>query len=411
MVTTMVLLPPTEQSYWETSTPSPGYKPLQHDLAVDVVIAGGGITGLTCAYLLKRSGLKVAVLEKHAVGSGTTGGTTGKVTSQHGLMYADLQKRLGKQTAQIYAEANQHAIGQIEQTIKKEGIACGWRRRDNYIYTTDPKKVPLFKAEARVAKSLSLPARFETKTDLPFRIKGAVKFAHQAQFNAQAYVLGLAKAVHGQGSYVFENSNVVRFHDGQPATVATKAGTITAKDIIVATKVPAFPLIARFGYATLEYPHTSYIVAGLFNGDVRGMYISPDKGQYSILSVKHGGEQLLLVGGENHIPGLGRPHKRQQKLAHYAQEHFGVTSIVYRWKAMDYLAYDAVPLIGKLYPWSKHLYTATGFKKWGLSTSMVAATILHGAILDTPHPWAQTFTSTRLRPVLSIPGVILGRNR
>ncbi|HUP26175.1 MAG TPA: FAD-binding oxidoreductase [Candidatus Limnocylindrales bacterium] len=399
----MLNLPDTDESYWKSFYDQSLYPSLRVDLGVDVAIAGGGITGLTAAYLLKKSGLKVAVLEKNTIGSGTTGGTTGKVTSQHNLIYHSLQKRLGENTARIYGEANQAALERIAQVIAQEKIKCDWQRDDNFVYTADPKKVGQFQQEAATALRLGLPASFETKLNLPFEVTGAVKFANQAKFNAQKYVLGLAKAVHGNGSYVFENSNVTSFQDGRPAVVKTKAAKITAKDIIVATKMPAFPLAARFACAIMEYPTNSYIVASRTNSDLKGMYISPDKNHYSILPVVSGKEKLLLIGGENHIPGLGSPTKRYQRLANYAEEHFGFTSIGYRWKAMDYLAYDDVPLVGKVYPWSKHLYTATAFHKWGLSTSMVAGTILHDMLLGQPNPWMPVFNSMRTKPITSIP--------
>ncbi len=402
----MLKLPGTEVSYWKSFYDKPLYPQLRVDLDIDAVIVGGGITGLTTAYLLKQSGLRVAVLEKNRIGSGTTGGTTGKVTSQHGLIYAELQKRLGQKTARIYGEANQTALERISQIIDQEKIDCGWERDDNYVYTADPKQIDKLRAEAKIAAELGLPASFETTLTLPFEVLGAVKFANQAKFNAQKYVLGLAKAVHGQGSYVFENSNVASFHDGRPAFVRTKTAKITCKDIIVATKMPAAPLAARFACAAWEYPTTSYIVAGWSDSRLKGMYISPDKKHYSILPISTGDKQLLLIGGEKHIPGLGSPAKRHQRLANYAQEHFGISSIAYRWKAMDYLAYDDVPLIGKVYPWSKHLYTATGFHKWGLSTSMVAGTILHDLITGQENPWAATFNSIRLKPITSIPHAI-----
>lgn len=404
----MLKLPNDQQSYWIQSADKPKFDSLNQDLKVDVVIIGGGITGLTAAYLLKQAGRTVAVLEKNTISSGSTGGTTGKVTSQHGLMYADLSKRSGKKAAGVYAQANQIAIEQIESIIKKEKIECEWQRSDNYVYTTKLSRVAKFKQEAAVAKSLGLPATFETKLDLPFPVTGAVKFSNQAQFNAKKYVLGLAKAVHGQGSFVFENSNVIGIRDGNPCRVKTKIAAITASDIIVASKVPAGPLIARVACAALEHPHTSYITASDYTGDLKGMYISPDKNEYSILPIIKDGQRLLLIGGESHTPGLGRSRKRQQKLADYAEERFGITSVAYRWKAMDYLAYDNLPLIGKVYPWSKHLYTATGFKKWGLTTSMVSAVILRDTIIGQPNEWSETFKSMRIKPILSIPRVIFG---
>lgn len=403
----MLELPQTEQSYWQVDANNTDYAPIKKDVTVDVVIVGGGIAGMTAAYVLKRAGLRVAILEKNRVGSGTTGGTTGKVTTQHGLLYADLLQNYGRQIAQTYATANQAAFTAIEHVIINEKIACNWSIEDSYVYTTDSGQVARYKTEAETAKSLGLSASFETELGLPFPVTAAVKFSRQARFNARSYVQGLAELVHGQGSYVFEHSNVIGFKDGVPARVRTSAAVIRAKDIVVASKVPAFPLIARFGYAALEYPHTSYIVAAEHDGKLSGMYISPDKNHYSILPIQNGTKHLLLIGGENHIPGLGSPLSRYRKLAEYAQKHFGVTSIAYMWRAMDYLAYDKLPLIGKLYPWSKHMYVATGFKKWGLTTSMVAALILRDAILKRPNPWAKAFDSTRLSPIRSIPKTLL----
>jgi glycine/D-amino acid oxidase-like deaminating enzyme len=397
------LLSAAETSYWQASAPASQYPSAKGDIKVDVIVVGGGITGLTTAYLCKQAGLKVAVLEKNTIGSGTTSKTTGKLTSQHNLMYNRLVARHGKKVAKIYADANQTALEMVQELIHSQNIECGLAADDNYVFTTKSSMLNEFKAEARTARALGLPATFETKLDLPFKVVAAVKFAGQAKFNAQKYALALASLVHERGSFVFERSNVTSFYGGQPARVHTGRATITGTDIVVATKVPAGPLAARGVYAALEYPHTSYIVAGRPESEVRGMYISPDQGHYSILPVVNEEGNLLLIGGENHIPGLGRPNKRYKQLAAYARKYFGISTIEYRWKGMDYLAYDNIPLIGKVYPWSEHLYTATGFKKWGLTTSMVAAIILRDAILGQSNPWATVLDSTRLRPVASIP--------
>ena len=402
----MINLPDDNISYWMRSSLMTDYPALSEDIEVDAAIAGGGIAGMTAAYLLKESGLRVAVLEKNTIGSGTTSKTTGKVTAQHGLIYADLQKRLGAKTAKDYADANLTALEEIKQLIRSKNVDCGFEIDDNYVFTTDPNKVDEFKEEAKIAAGLGLPASFETATNLPFVTQAAVKFTDQAKFNALRYVQALAGLVHGDGSFVFEHSNVNGFDDGVPASISTGTAKVSASDIIVTTKVPAMPLMARGGYAVLEYPHTSYIVAGKLPGKLKGMYISPDEGHYSILPVAHGTGQLLLIGGENHIPGLGSVSKRHQKLANYAEEYFGVKQIDYAWQGMDYMAYDGPPLIGKLYPWSKHMYVATGFRKWGLTTSMVAGMLLRDVITGRKNPWAETFDSTRPGPVRSIPSVL-----
>jgi len=145
-----LLLPKLEKSYWQEFYPESIYWVLTKDISVDVAIVGAEITGLTAAYLLKRAGFSVAVLDKATVGGGTTGRTTGKVTSQHNLVYAELEKRLGNDKAKIYGEANQAALEQISTTIGAEGIDCDWSRQDNYVYTDDPDQVELFKEEAKV---------------------------------------------------------------------------------------------------------------------------------------------------------------------------------------------------------------------------------------------------------------------
>lgn len=391
----MIDLPDKEFKYID----KPAFPELLNDIETDVVIVGGGITGLNTAYLLKKSGFKVVVLEKNTLGTGTTGGTTGKVTSQHGLLYEDLNHRFGEKTARLYGEANQLAIEQIENIIKLENIKCDWSRANNFVYTSKLENRTKFRQEAKVAAQLGLPASLETRLDLPFKITVAVKFANQAKIQAKDYVAGLARIVNGQGGFVFEHSEVVNFLDDIPAKVETKRAKVTAKHIVVATKVPAAPLVARLGYCFQEFPTTSYIVAAKTKTKLKGMYISPDKNNYSILPISG----LLLIGGENHLPAFLNHRSHYQYLANYGANNFGLKKIDYMWRAMDYLPYDGIPLIGKLYPWSKNIYTATAFQKWGLSTSMVAANILHDLILDLPNPWAKIFRTNRLRTFLSIP--------
>lgn len=400
----MIKLPETEKAFWREAYPESLYDSLANDIEVDVAIVGAGITGLSVAYLLKKSGLRVAVLEKHTVGGGTTGRTTGKVTSQHNLMYDDMEKKLGTEKARIYGEANQSAIEKIAQIIENEKIDCGWVREDNYVFSDDPTIIEQLKREAEVAARLGLPATFETDTALPMKVLGAVRFKDQAKFHSVKYLLGLARCIHGEGSYIFENSTAIGIRDGDPCRIKTSKGSVLAKDVIVASSVPTLPLIARGAYGILEYPSESYIVAGKLPKPQKGMYISPDKHHYSILPTEDNDEQMILIGGESHFFGLrGNRTARFERLANYAEKHFGVSEITHHWSDRDYLAYDNVPIVGKLYPWSKHVYVGTAFKKWGLTNGTVAAMILSDAITNQKNEWATTFRSNRLKTITSIP--------
>jgi glycine/D-amino acid oxidase-like deaminating enzyme len=402
----MLPLPSDERSLWQDDSAGQIYPSLSEEQVVDIAIVGAGITGLTAAYLLKMSGLKVAVLEKRTVGAGTTGRTTGKVTSLHRLIYADLQRHSGTSIAKAYGQANQAAVEKVKEIIKQANIACDWQDDDNYTYTTNLSEVSRYRQEAGVARELGLPATFENSVPLPFRVTGAVKFTGQGKFNSQKYVLGLAQLVDGDGSHVFEDSKVTGIRDGAPARVRTSNGTVHAKDVIVATNVPTLPLLARGGFCLLEYPTESYIIAGRPAKTIQGMYISKDKDNHSILPIKVDGEDYLLIGGAGNISGLRlSKEKRFRTLADYAERHFGMTEITHKWSDRDYLSYDDVPLIGKLYPWSKHVYVGTAYHKWGLSNGTAAGMILHDLITGTENPWAWAFTPRRLEPVASIPRV------
>lgn len=405
----MLKLPDHDVSMLLEISDKTNYPVLKSDTAADVVIVGGGISGLTSAYLLQAAGKKVAVLEKNKIGSGTSGKTTGKVTSQHNLFYAELQERKGKHTARHYGQANNDAVDEIEKIIKREKIECGWERMDHVVYTTDKDKVSDFKQESKVAAGLGLPASYETKTDLPFNVKVAVRFKNQAHFNAKAYVNGLAKAIVKNGGRIFENSQVKHFKDGARPSVATDKATVSAEDIIVATNVPTFPLAARGAYCVYEYPTTSYLISTKVKTKIKNMYISPDSDNYSLLpiSVKGGKENILLVGGLNHLRGPRSGDKRWQKLADYAEKHFKATEVTYKWSAWDYIAYDYIPMVGKMYPLSKHLYVATAFKKWGLAHSFVAGTILRDLITNQENPLIDIYNPNRLSIIKSIPNAFV----
>lgn len=398
----------TEQSLWRETYQGSLYPALKGDLEVDVVIVGAGITGLTSAYLLKKQGFKVAVLEKATIGGGTTGHTTGKVTSQHSLIYQELLETTGAGTARLYGEANQAAIEQIETIIKKEKIDCDWQRVDNYVYTDDSKQLETFRREAATAERLGLPASFVKTLPLPFHIRGAVRFTNQAKIASQKYLLGLAKIVHGKGSYVFEHSHAIGIRDGEPCRVKTRGGTVNAQHIIVATNVPTLPLMARGGYCILEYPTESYLIAAPYDGELHDMYISPDSNHYSILPAELDGKPYILIGGGGNVRWMRLGKKKQyQKLADYAEKYFGVTEITHMWSAWDYIAYDKIPLIGKLYPWSQHLYVGTAFKKWGLTGGTVAGMLLADLVAGKHNEWEPVFTPLRTRPITSIPRAVM----
>jgi glycine/D-amino acid oxidase-like deaminating enzyme/nitrite reductase/ring-hydroxylating ferredoxin subunit len=388
------------RSLWVATAGTTDYPVLPGDLEVDVAVIGAGIAGLTAALALKRAGRAVAVIDAARVGTGVTGHTTGKVTSLHRLAYSELARRHGNATARIYGQANQAAVEHVAHVVASEGIDCGFRRVANYTYAETGDSLDLVRTEANLAALLGLPATFTTEVPLPFPVKGAVRFDGQAQFHAVKYLQGLAGAVDGGGSFVFEQTQVQQIHDGAPAVVDTGQGSVRARDVIVATNVP----FGGQGLFSLRcHPHRSYIVAGRVDAaPLDATFISVDEPMRSVLTASVNGESYVLTGGEGHrVSESGDIAARYRRLTDFAHDRLGVQEVAYRWSTQDGMPLDGLPYVGLMSPRSKHVYVITGLRKWGLSNGTAAALILADALSGRENPWATVFNSNRITPAAS----------
>jgi hypothetical protein len=195
--------------YWIASTDSTDYPQLNEDTTVDVAIIGGGIVGISSAYMLNQAGLQVAVIEADRILNGTTGHTTAKITSQHGIIYSTLKKQIGRELAMQYAEANQNAIRQIAKTVDEKQIPCDFKWCPAYIYTQSDKYVQDLADESEDAKDLGIKASFLDTVPLPFEVKAALRFDEQAQFHPLKYLKALARECSDKGALIFENTEAL----------------------------------------------------------------------------------------------------------------------------------------------------------------------------------------------------------
>ncbi len=388
----------TNPSIWVVNGPTTDFAPFSGSPGrVDVVVVGSGIFGLTTAVLLRREGLEVTVLDAGRIASGVTAHTTAKVTSLHGLIYAQLERSFGEEGARRYGEANQAAIEQIARTVDELGIDCDFERRSAFTYTEDPDRLDAVREEAEVAASLGLPARFTTAVDLPYAVQGAVEFTHQAQFHPRKYCVGLAQWLDANGATVHEHTRVTDVDEaGDGCVVTTTSGSLQADHVVLATHLPIVDPAALFART---HPARSYALSATLDGPVpEGMYLSADQPTRSVRPLVAGSNQVLL-GGEGHKVGQDADtRERYAALEAWARKRFAVASIDHRWSAQDYMAADHVPYIGGLAKRSSRRHVATGFGKWGMTNGTVGAMIVTDRVVGRPSPWAETFDSTRLHP-------------
>jgi glycine/D-amino acid oxidase-like deaminating enzyme/nitrite reductase/ring-hydroxylating ferredoxin subunit len=390
-----------KRSLWVSTAEGPAFPELEDDLAVEILVVGGGITGLSVAQLLVEEALDVAVIDAGRVGRGVTAGTTAKISSLHGLTYAKLESSFGAEGARIYGEANEAGLRHITATADALGIECDLRRRPNYTYTDSADDLGEIEDEVEAALRAGLPASYIDDVPLPFDVAGAVRFDYQAEFHPLEYLDGLAEWLRERGCLIFEHTVATGVTDGAPATVETKRATVRADHVVVATH---FPFLDRGLFFARVHPERSYAVAGPARGPVpEGMFLSAGRPTRSIRFHPGAAGELVLVGGEGHKVGQGgSTADRYAALEEFARQQFGMASIEYRWSTQDNMPVDGVPYIGALTPLSKRLYVATGFKKWGLAHAGAAAMMLRDELFGRDNPWTSLYDATRLGPLSSL---------
>ena len=374
-------------SWWLLSEPPAPRPTLTGDVTADVAVVGAGLTGLATARELQDRGLSVVVVEADRIASGTTGFTTAKVTSQHGLVYADLIRRHGELKARAYADANQWALDRIVSLTDAERFPA-------LAYTTDAGRVRDIDDEVDAAVSLGLPATRVSSCDLPYDVAAAVRFDDQAQVHPRRLARTIAEPL-----TVFEGTRVVGLEEDDGAVVLqTGTGTVRAGHAVLATLLP---FDDAGGFFAKTSPIRSYALALRVRGAVpQGMYIGIDSPARSVRPLTFDdGEVGLIVGGNSHRVGEEPDTEGcYADLERWARATFDVDTVEARWSAQDYVPLDNVPYIGRS-PRRQRTFVATGFRKWGMTTAFVAAAIISDAITGRESPWAEVFDATRVDPI------------
>ena len=388
-----------DTSLWVATTPQTDFPTLEADDTVyDLLIVGGGITGIAAAFYAIKRGLKTALIDKDRLAEWTTGYTTAKLTSQHYLIYDYLIKRHGQDVAQAYADANQRGIDRVELLCNELGIDSDFSRRNAYVFSGEENKIRDIRTEVDAAKSLSLPASFETTTELPFDVKAAIKFANQAQFHPRKFLLGLARAYVDDGGVIYENTEATDILPGEPNVVKTKQGDLRARHVLQASGEPFWGGEVFEGRMWTKMSYALAVTLKNPQDYPEGLYITTDDPMRTIRSASYEGEPVMIFGGESHQyeEGSDEEDEHFRNLIEDVRKRYDVDQILFRWLAGDYMPYDRMPFIGPL-PDYPTIHVITGYRAWGLAWAMSATEAIVDEVSGTPVDWVKPFSLERLK--------------
>ena len=377
------------ESIWKKTADLPEFHTLTKDIRTKVLIIGGGMAGILCAYFLQRSGVDYCLLEADTICSGVTGNTTAKITSQHGLIYDSLISRAGREIADGYLRANELAL----KRYKDLGwlIDCDMKEVDSYVF--DRMDAEKLKREAAAVMQLGFPAEYVEQVDLPFETAGAVRFPNQAQMNPVKFLYGLVKDIEKSDKVtIFEEMPVDDWING---TTWSGLYITIPKNIICTTHFPFYKKAG--GYNNKLYQNRSYIMALDHVPELHGMYADASDNGLALRGYK----DMIFVGGATHRVGQEERdwnEFREKILSYYPEaierEH---------WEVEDCVSLDGIPYIGPYSDKTPNMYVATGFNGWGMTSAMTAAMLLTDAIINgqktngatESYPWGEVFYPER----------------
>lgn len=371
------------RSLWLDTIPFPKYAPLTEHVEADLCIVGAGITGITLAYALRKSGLKIALIEADQLMQGATAYTTAKLTAQHHVIYHELIKNYGKCSAKRYANAQVAAI----EFVKGTHIECDLEHLTSYVYTQREEHVQALEEEWEAAKQLGFDCHLMSDLELPFKVEKAVAFHNQGQYHPLKYLAGLLRALEEDSTVtIYEQTaatDLNRLEDGRYQIQTKNNHHLTVKRVVQACHFPFYDGGSLL-FAKVE-ARTSYLMAtNQSKKHLTGMYISYEKPTRTMRSYK----DFLIVGGEDHRVGTAdNSLEKYDSIRHFMSEYFQTSDVKYHWSTQDYMTPDKLPFIGELH--QSGIYVATGYQKWGMTNGIAAALLLHDLLLGIANPYAE----------------------
>ncbi|MEI6949088.1 FAD-dependent oxidoreductase [Paraflavisolibacter sp. H34] len=386
-------------SLWQQAMPEFTPREYQSEKkSFDVIIVGGGITGITTGLLLQKAGKSCLVAEAHNLCFGTTGGTTAHLNTLMDTPYNTVEKDFGLSGSRLLAVAVREALDLVKQQVADYQIDCGYEEKDGYLYSQNAQQTGELEAILEATRRAGVDAEFTGSIPVPLPFEKAIVIRNQAQFHPSRYVYALARQFEESGGVLLQHCPVINLEEGEELTVHTGRGAFTARQLIYATHIPPGINLLHFRCA----PYRSYALAATLK---EGAY--PDGLAYDMYDPYHyyrtqdiDGKKYLVAGGDDHKTG----HEENTEapftsLEAHVRHYFPVEEIVSKWSSQYFEPTDGLPYIGHLPGHSENVYVATGYGGNGITYSHVAALLLTGLLTTGDSPYKELFAPGRVKPV------------
>lgn len=397
-------------TYWLDSVPAIQFSPLDRDLTVDAVVVGGGMGGVTTAYLLAKQGLKIALVEDGNIGSGETGRTSAHLASAVDEHFVELIETFGKEKAAIAIASHANAIREIEKIVSEEGIQCHFRRVPGYLFLHPSDKMENLEKELDAAWELGMTASFVNEVPGIQHVPvPAIRFENQGEFHPLLFLAGVCQKIVALGGSIFTGTRAAKVSEGG---VETDAGhKISARHVVVATNVP---FNNRVAIHTKQMAYRTYLVGALMEkGSLPGALFWDTGDQdskwrthpYHYIRVVPYNEQndLLLVGGEDHKTGQADAEEiteteRFDRLQLWLREHIpAAQDIVYQWSGQIMEPVDGLAFLGRNPMDKDNIYIITGDSGNGLTHTVAGAMLIRDLILGQKNAAEEVFNPSRFK--------------
>lgn len=380
-----------QNSLWLTNMEKVSFPKLSTSINCDVCIVGGGLTGIYTAYLLAKEGINVALLEaKQSIGIGTTGHSTGKLTPQHGIIFSKLLTTFSEKDVKTYFQANEKAI---ENALEKVTVET-YQKVSSFLYSTTEYGKQTISDELKAYEQLQLPGIETTDTELPFTITNGIKLENTYQIHPTNFALQFAKLAQKEGAKIYTNTRITKLVLDEKYLLDDNNHRILFKKLLLCTH---YPLESIKGLYTVKLSiDRSYLLACKTSELLQGQYLSVDNPSRTIRTALIDNQPYFIYGGSSHTAGTKtNTQMYYDTLEKELESTFNLSKPTFRWSAQDPDTPDYIPYVGQISPNEPNIFVATGYRKWGLSNSLVAGEILSTAVKGGRHKASDLYSPSR----------------